>query len=118
MPLKALNTLATALGLLAADRRRDPRAFRALLGAALVLDLILLFDLTTARGALATAATIPPGIKLVHVVVSAFFPLLYPLLLVSPPGAAAPDDPLPGRILGAFLGLRLTSFLTSYFMVV
>lgn len=115
MNLKPANVVALALVGLAVSERAQPRVRRAFLLGAALLDGFVLFTLMTERHAATIATHLPmTPVRLIHVGASALFPIFYPFLLLDAPG----EEP-GGRAawpLYLFATLRLTSFLTSYFM--
>ena len=117
MNLKLLNVLAIALLAVAWRERRRPETYGKLLWAAALVDAVILITLMTHRGAATTAGTLAmtPS-RVIHILASALFPLLYPFLLVADGDAIRRGDRLARGLLVALLVLRLTSFWTSYFM--
>jgi hypothetical protein len=119
MNLKLLNVIAVALLAVAWRERRRRASSMKLLGAAALVDAIILVTLMTQRGAATTAGSLAmTPARIVHIVTSALFPLLYPFLLLGDETDGDQDGEarLHGLLLLTLLALRYTSFWTSYFM--
>lgn len=119
MNLKLLNVIAVAVLAVAwRERHRRGTYFKLLVAAALV-DAIILVTLMTHRGAATTAGNLAmTPARIIHILTSALFPLLYPFLLVAEGAGGDPEesDRTQAILLLVLLGLRYTSFWTSYFM--
>lgn len=119
MNLKLLNVAAVALLAVAWRERHQRSAYPRLLGAAALVDAVILVTLMTSRHAATTAGALAmTPARVVHITTSAIFPLLYPFLLVVEATSSAPEraERIQTLLLVTLLALRYTSFWTSYFM--